>query len=60
MNISLGAVRALKDRDRRETVGRSSKSMLKGWSYRDMRASRVRGESVYECSFKDLDLRDTQ
>jgi len=24
-----------------------------------MRASRERGESVYECSFKDLDLRDT-
>jgi hypothetical protein len=23
-----------------------------------MRASRERGESVYECSFKDLDLRD--
>jgi len=45
MNISLGAVRALKDRDRRETVGRSSKSMLKSGSYGDMRASPGRGES---------------
>jgi hypothetical protein len=34
MNISLGAVRALKDRGRRETVGRSSKSMLKAGAAR--------------------------